>query len=282
MYCYVKILWVIRMGKYNGMLLASDYDGTLACSDGSISEKNKEAIRYFIDEGGYFTVCTGRSKQGFHAFDPSLMNAPVIVANGGMLYDYAQDKIVSVFSVSAEHIAVLEKLTERFPFLCAEMYSDKNNTFAWNICEESRRHFERQSIRYSTVNSFNEAEFPIVKLMLYVGKENTAEVQRYLSDAELHEMKFIPSDGDFLELLHKDTDKGKGLLRLADVLGIDRSRVFAVGDGSNDADMLRAAAIGFVPQNGDSFARAAGDVIVRSNDEDAIADVIDKLAKYSG
>lgn len=267
------------MGKFSGILLASDYDGTLACSDGTISEINRKSIRYFTEEGGYFTVCTGRSKQGFHAFDEELINAPVIVANGGMLYDYKQKKIVSVVSVNSSHISVLKGIAEHFPCICFEMYSDKNNTFALNICEESRRHFERQNISYSVVDSFEKVEFPIVKLMLYVGRKNTAEVQRYLSECDLADLKFIPSDGDFIELLHKDTDKGKALLRLADTLGVSHDKAFAVGDGSNDVDMLRAASVGFVPENGDDFAKNAGNVIVKSNDNGAVADAIMKIEK---
>lgn len=265
------------MGKFSGMLLASDYDGTLASSDGTISEINRKAIRYFTAEGGFFTVCTGRSKQGFHAFDKELMNAPVIVANGGMLYDYKLSRTVAVVAVDQTHISILKGISENFPYVCFEMYSDKNNTFAFNLCEESRRHFERQYIAYEVVDSFEKVEFPIVKLMLYVGRENTAEVQKYLSECDLIDLKYIPSDGDFIELLHKDTDKGKALLRLADALGVSRDSAFAVGDGSNDVDMLRAASVGFVPENGDVFAKNAGDIIVKSNDNDAVADTIRKI-----
>ena len=273
----IKSCRVIKMGKFSGFLLASDYDGTLAASDGSIPDEVKRGIKYFTDEGGRFTVCTGRSKQGFHAFDPFLMNAPVIVANGGMLYDYTSDRVVCTCGISKEHIPVLKHLAEKFPFICFEMYSDKNNTFAFSLCEESRQHFERQFISYKTVNAFEEVEFPIVKLMLFVGRQNTAEVQSFLSKNVLGDMKFIESDGDFIELLHKDTDKGKALHMLADKLGISHSRAFAVGDGSNDVDMLKAAEKGFVPANGDVFAKRAGDIIVKSNDDGAVADVIKKL-----
>lgn len=268
---------VIFMGKFSGFLFASDFDGTLADSEGNIPEAVKTKIRYYIDEGGYFTVCTGRSKQGFHSFLPDIMNVPVIVANGGMLYDYASDKTAYSYGISEKHIGVLQKIAELYPFICFEMYSDKNNTFVFRLCEESRRHFERQFINYTVVNDFGDAEFPIVKLMLFVGKQHTCEVQSFLSHTDLGDMKFIPSDGDFIELLHKDTDKGKALHKLADKLGVSHSRAFAVGDGSNDADMLKAARIGFVPSNGDAFAKAAGDMIVKSNDEGAVADVIEKL-----
>ena len=65
--------------------------------------------------------------------------------------------------------------------------------------------------------------------------------------------------------------------RLADSLGVAHADAYAVGDGSNDVDMLRDAALGFVPVNGEPLALAAADRIVRSNDEGAVAHVIELL-----
>ena len=49
------------MGIYSDILLTVDFDRTLTAPDSSIPERNIEAIRYFIDNGGVFTVNTGRS-----------------------------------------------------------------------------------------------------------------------------------------------------------------------------------------------------------------------------
>ena len=50
------------MGIYSDVLLTVDFDRTLTAPDSSIPERNIEAINYFIDNGGVFTVNTGRSK----------------------------------------------------------------------------------------------------------------------------------------------------------------------------------------------------------------------------
>ena len=90
------------MGKFDGVLLASDYDGTLYDSHGIITEEVRAAIRYFTDNGGRFTVCTGRSKQGFHAYSPDYINAPVLLANGAMAYDYAAERTVFILPLREE------------------------------------------------------------------------------------------------------------------------------------------------------------------------------------
>ena len=48
------------MGIFDGYLLVSDMDGTLLNSKGKLSEENKNAIEYFVDNGGEFTLATGR------------------------------------------------------------------------------------------------------------------------------------------------------------------------------------------------------------------------------
>ena len=77
-------------------------------------------------------------------------------------------------------------------------------------------------------------------------------------------------------------DKGTALLQLADALGVKHEDAFAVGDGYNDVEMLRAAARAFVPANGDSFALACADEVVRSNEEDAVAHVVELLTERYG
>ena len=76
--------------KFKNVLLASDFDGTLKNDEGIITHDVIEKIKYFISEGGYFTVCTGRIHQGFHLYDPEYINAPVLLGNGAMAYDYVK------------------------------------------------------------------------------------------------------------------------------------------------------------------------------------------------
>ena len=264
------------MGKFDGVLLASDYDGTLYDSCGIITEEVRRAIRYFTDNGGCFTVSTGRSKQGFHAYSPDYINAPVLLANGAMAYDYANDETVFSDGVTEKDLPVFEKIAARFPELCIEFYSDDFRSFAVRPDERTRNHFAVQDIEWTEIRDLSELPFPVVKIMIGAG-ERTFEVQDYLRETDLGGIRFIPCEGSFVELHSATAGKGAGLLRLADCLGVPRENAFAVGDGSNDADMLRTAAIGFVPAGGEPLALAAADRMVRSNDEGAVANVIEIL-----
>ena len=86
------------MGKFDGVLLASDFDNTIlnterprrtGCPIPPISQRNVEALRYFMDNGGRFAVATGRALPAFRMFAEQVpMNAPAVVCNGGALYDF--------------------------------------------------------------------------------------------------------------------------------------------------------------------------------------------------
>ena len=49
------------MGRFRGVLLATDYDDTLYSTNATISPENRQAIEYFVAEGGKFCISTGRS-----------------------------------------------------------------------------------------------------------------------------------------------------------------------------------------------------------------------------
>ena len=265
------------MGIFSGCLLASDFDGTLTNSMGIVPDEVKAKVKYFMDNGGLFTVCTGRTRQGFHAYAEDFINAPVLLANGAMAYDFINDKIIFTHGAEKDSIDVLRYIRDNFPGIGIEFYGADFNSYVINPDERNRRHFDFQFIRYNVAEDFCAESFPLVKIMVSVGRDRCEEFQRFLDSAPMGKLKYIPQYGDFIEIISKETDKGRGLLELADYYGISHDRVFSVGDGANDVDMLRAAAVGFVPENGCDTAKSAGDVIVKSNDEFAVADTISRI-----
>ena len=79
------------------------------------------------------------------------------------------------------------------------------------------------------------------------------------------------------EILPKGASKGNALCRMAELLGIDVNKTIAVGDYNNDISMLKTAKLGFAVANAVDEAKAAADHITVSNDESAIAVIIDQL-----
>ncbi len=263
------------MGKFDHVLLASDFDGTLANEQGLITDSVKEALRYFIAEGGKFTVSTGRTYMGFHKYDPQYINAPVLLCNGAMAYDYEKRQPVFCNGIDERGIYAIEAIMQQFPDIPIEMYPF-DSTYAIHLNADSERHFTSQSIPFTVVDSPRKTVFPWVKAML-CAKEKSPEVQDFLRKMHFDGIHFLPTTGSYIELLASGADKGTGLLQLAEHLQIDKNGIYAVGDDYNDADMLRAAKAAFVPCNGRPAALQFAHHVVRSNNDGCVANVVEIL-----
>ena len=83
------------MGKFDGILICTDLDGTLLKKDKTISKENLDAIEYFKKEGGVFTFVTGRSsstiRDMYNAVKP---NIPFGCMNGGGVYDGEKEEYI--------------------------------------------------------------------------------------------------------------------------------------------------------------------------------------------
>ena len=83
------------MGRFDGVLLASDFDNTLIYTEDALlrgepipplPERNRQALTYFMAEGGRFAISTGRALAAFEKYAPLVpMNAPGVIcpAAGG-------------------------------------------------------------------------------------------------------------------------------------------------------------------------------------------------------
>ena len=77
------------------ILVVSDVDNTLLTSAQGIPGCNIETIKLFNSLGGRFTLATGRSMQSLKKYENDIeLSAPAILYNGGVIYDYADKKVV--------------------------------------------------------------------------------------------------------------------------------------------------------------------------------------------
>jgi Cof subfamily protein (haloacid dehalogenase superfamily) len=268
------------MLKFKGSMLAVDYDGTLADSNGLIPDHVRNKIRYYTDNGGIFTVCTGRTAQGFHAFETGEFHFPALLANGVMAYDYNKKEMLFCFGIGMRDAEIVSDIINAFPEICVELYSTDFSSYLIRPNERSVGHLYNQSIAWREIADVREAHAPFVKIMLSCGSSTGGRIQRFLDESiNRYDLRYIPSTGEYVEIIQKEGGKAHGMLKLADYYGIPHGKVFACGDGENDMEMLLAAGTGFAPENGCEKAKGAADHIVCSNDEGAVAQAIEIIEK---
>ena len=92
----------------------ADVDGTLGIGGIGIPEKNRLAIRKYVEEGGSFGVCTGRSPDSVKGFIGDLPINTLSVVNGGCaLYDFQKGEYLDELCVEEDalHLDKLEAMT---------------------------------------------------------------------------------------------------------------------------------------------------------------------------
>lgn len=263
--------------KFKGYLLVSDMDATLLCDDHTISDGNKEAIEYFIENGGRFTVATGRMVEAVRAYMPSLhINAPAILHNGAKIYDYQKDTVLFEKFIEENRKKAIKRVHDELPQIGLEVYSDEI-VYVYAQCEETKRFLTKD---YEVVYELPKEVWskPWIKVLL-IGEKQLLDKYEPVYRSEYDNGYAVRSGDRFLDVVANGVSKGKGLMTLADLLEIEHDKVIAIGDNMNDISMLEAAGTSYAVANGEDAVKAAADFTAPANNNNAIAYIIEKLEK---
>ena len=278
------------MGKFTGVLIASDFDNTLIHTEPSLragvpiptlSERNQAALEYFMAEGGHFALATGRALAAFIKYAEQVpMNTPGIVCNGAALYDFDQEAYLDTAMLEGEIRERGQAVLDRFPNVAVEAYHIQNVIHAVHPNEITRNHEHLTKVAVTEIPSLLDAPLPLGKLLFEADHETLEQVVAYLNEQGWsEEYELIFSMPTLLELTARGAKKGDMVCRLAERLGISMEHVYCVGDEANDLSMLSAAAEGFAPANCNAVVHESGATIVAHCAEDAMAEVIAILDK---
>lgn len=266
------------MGKFDGVLLYSDYDDTLYNSAHTVSPENHAAIRYFQQNGGRFSVATGRAHRTFTpqiAKEGLSLNAPVVLSNGAALYDYDQDRYLVRTFLDGDAPARFASLFRDFPDLALEAYHD-DDIYVYNPNLVTTEHLKRVGGR-QTPCTVPDMPTPWTKVILEQDEPYLKEVQAHLLQRWEDDYEAIFSNRYLLELTAKGSHKGSMVAQAARLLGISRENLYCIGDNQNDIPMLELSAIPFAPSSCSQAVKDWGARLLGSCDEHAVAQAIEIL-----
>ena len=282
------------MGRFTGVLLASDFDNTLIYTEEALrsgvpvpplSEKNRAALAYFMAEGGRFAIATGRALAAFMKYaDKVPMNAPGVVSNGAALYDFSTGEYLETAMLDGDVRQRGQAVLDRFPDVAVEAYHIDNVIHAVHPNEITRQHEHLTKVGVTERASLEEVPLPLGKLLLEADHQTLEEAKTFMEQQGWGgDYELIFSARELLEMTARGANKGGMVRRLAERLGISMEHVYCAGDEANDISMLTAAAQGFAPANCVPAVRDCGVVIVADAREDALADIIHRLKeRYPG
>lgn len=266
------------MGKFDGVLLISDYDDTLYNSQLTVSEENHRAIRRFMEQGGHFTIATGRAHR---TFTPQIerehleFNAPVILSNGAAIYDYAAGRYLVQTGLDKEMKDRLIRLCLRFPTLGFEAYHGEE-IYVHNPNSVTEAHLSRMGVPHTRC-PIEDIPTPWSKLLLEQDHPVLLEVQAYIQAHWKDCCEAIFSNRYLLEITAKGSNKGTMAAKVAELLGISRENLYCIGDNLNDLPMLALSAIPFAPENCTQGVKDWGARILPHCDDHTVARAIEIL-----
>jgi Cof subfamily protein (haloacid dehalogenase superfamily) len=261
-------------------MLAIDLDDTLLRSDLTISFRTRNAIRKAETLGCVVVLASGRIPAAMEHFARllGLHKRPgyLICNNGTMIQESHTGKLIYEAKIPAKVALVAYDLAaaEGFPVQLYEddiMYISRPNEFAdYDQKLTGLRQVVVENFRAMVGNGCYKLIIPGDPMILKP-LENILKI--YIGD----ELTIFASKPYFLEILPHNVDKGTSLAKVAEVLGIPRSSVLAIGDSMNDETMLRWAGIGVAMANGDDRIKGMATMITdKTNDDDGVADLIER------
>lgn len=249
------------MGKFEGVLLCSDYDGTLFY-DGFV-ESNIEALNEFMAEGGKFTLCTGRrAKQAPMDVVP---NAPVIGMCGSEVCDLSTGERLALWPMGEEWRGIARDLRGREDLARIRFDSeDSPHVFA---------------VDDPAMDEFIETYDGVMCRITFLYKE--LRTDPLLVPPEVREIcegrcSVMSNGNDEFELVAYGKDKGHGVRYLKERLGA--KLLVCVGDYDGDISMIRAADIGYAVDNASPYVKAEADRVTVHAKEGIIRYIMKDIA----
>ena len=245
---------------FSDVLLTVDYDRTLTAPDSTIPERNLQAIRYFIDHGGVFTVNTGRSVPMIKAFrDIVPVNAPLLLYNGSAAYNVQTGQLEFCHAIPLDLWQTVNAARELLPDLTVEVqgldahYACPENPGWASFCRRQQCAWQFAQpgddlgtfLKFSIYGTFHDDTVN----SLFSGTE--AEVRRMdgaealLKKAFGQHCEIFRAAARIIDIHAKGVSKARSARELQQRLG--RSILVCAGDADNDLSMMRDADFAFAP-----------------------------------
>ena len=252
------------MGRYSGMLLCSDFDGTLAYKQ-VVPQKNIDAIRYFCDNGGIFTVISGRSFEFLEKYAGDLcLNSYIGCLNGSMIYHVPTRRSTTLAILPKEADSRIRSFLSQFKNILEVVIFNERCDECVKIDDVNR------DCKISELMSV-----PTCKIVLR-GITAFTEEDMVLIRQVFGEDYFVSKSCDtYAEIQSAASNKGIVARRIAELVGA-RTLVCA-GDYENDVPLLKAADIGYAVKDSVYALKSIAHRVTVGVQDGAIAAIIDEL-----
>lgn len=264
------------MDKAIAKMIFSDIDGTLLNSSHHIGERTKRKIQELDRRGIPFILVSARMPDGVGLVQRELgTNRPVICYSGGLVLDEKGNVLDSCRIELGMAGKIKALVNARYPDICCNIYGGNQ----WVVEDDQNPRVIREE-RITKSKSVVGDEQKIfaqdggVHKLLFMGEvKEIAQAEEELK-REFPQLSILRSNENYLEIMHGEVKKSRGVHVLCRYYGISEDEAIAFGDGENDLDMLWAVKCGYAMANALPHVRRKASALTLSNDAEGIYAVI--------
>ena len=226
--------------------IASDVDGTLLRSDGTMSARTEAALAAAEDAGLLVVLCTGRPPDAMHDITH---RGIAVCGNGTVVHDLHTDTTTKAFGLDLVAAAEIgDQLTTAIPDL----------ELAHEIVADV---VTRLTVKHPTMSARELEEAAHAALPDLAARAGTSHWP----------------EGRLMEIFTHGLSKAAALEHVLADHGIAADEVIAFGDYDNDLPLLTWAGHAVAMGNAVDAVKAIADEVTLTNDEDGVAVVIERL-----
>ena len=244
--------------------------------DLSLDPRDVDAVHRVVAAGVTVIACTGRPFPGALPWVQRLgLGGPIVcyqgaevrTLDGSMLLDHgvSHDLAMEVIAYARERN------------LHVQAYRD-DQLIVERDRKEARRYAEHAGMQLNVVDDLGRAMGPTTPKLVIVSSPDTLEA--ILPDVRRRwagRLNAATSVPEYLEFTSVESDKASALRFLSEKLGVSQAETAAVGDGRNDASMIRWAGLGVAVEGSPSEVIAAADRVIPGPGHGGIAELADAL-----
>lgn len=256
-------------------LLATDLDGTLLNPFGQVSAANQLAIKRAKKHGISTIAATARSIRSTGVISTANGLGPLAICqNGASIYQIENGNLIfhnPIEQTDAQNIITKLKVEVPGVIFAIEKLDKFIPEDGFFITAVPGLVNEPVSEILQTITS------PVTKIIVRHPNVPHKELKELALSLCGHIAGVTSAGADWVDFQSPGTSKASGLRYVAEILNIDQSQIAAIGDQTNDIEMLKWASYSAAPANAHIEAKRAADWEASTNINDGVASFIDHL-----
>lgn len=250
----------------NIKMILTDLDGTLICSDGSISERTKAILKCCQNRGIRVVIATARYWIGAERYIEEIQPDYEITTDGTLIHRHGEQIYSCNLEIEDTNHIIHDILARDSK---TEITVAVGRQVFWNSDHISESEKLHKAVYYDYRETLSHrankivAELPDYETAEQIANQNHCRLQSYRGEK-------------WYAFLPETAGKVQAIRELTKILNISLSDIVAFGDDKNDMEMLQICGTGVAVANAISDVKVIADCVTLSNDENGVAEWLAK------